>query len=434
MNYLDSRRGPSTPLNEVSLRLLVIGINYAPEHAGIAPYTTQVCEHMAAQGHKVYVLSGIPSYPSWEVSREYKWRLAVEEERDGLQVRRLRHYVPARQTAIRRGLYEMTYGVHVLLDRLPWRPDVIFAVTPSLLGACAGAIMASRMNVPLGIWVQDLMGLAAKESGVSGGGRVADLTYRVERWVLRRGQRVIVINEAFRCQLITSGIPAGRVTLVPNWAHVRNPKRERSKMRAELGWPDDEFIVLHTGNMGNKQGLENAVRAARLADIHALRVRFVLLGDGSQRSRLEQAGQGVERLQFLDPVCDEIYAEVLSAADALLINERETVFNMSLPSKLTSYFAAGRPVIAAVSRDGTTARELLRAQAGMVAEPNNPKELLETALALMLDPDTNSKYAVNARLYARRNLEKSASLRRVEELILDLADASNQLGARATGL
>jgi glycosyltransferase involved in cell wall biosynthesis len=205
-------------------------------------------------------------------------------------------------------------------------------------------------------------------------------------------------------------------------------------MRAELGWPDDEFIVLHTGNMGNKQGLENAVRAARLADIHALRVRFVLLGDGSQRSRLEQAGQGVERLQFLDPVCDEIYAEVLSAADALLINERETVFNMSLPSKLTSYFAAGRPVIAAVSRDGTTARELLRAQAGMVAEPNNPKELLETALALMLDPDTNSKYAVNARLYARRNLEKSASLRRVEELILDLADASNQLGARATGL
>src|SRR3954447_23139003 len=94
-------------------RVLVVGINYAPEHTGIAPYTTQACEFLGSLGADVRVLTGVPHYPSWSVPREFRFRLRTRETRNGIDLRRLRHTVPRRQTALRRGLYEATYGLQV---------------------------------------------------------------------------------------------------------------------------------------------------------------------------------------------------------------------------------------------------------------------------------------------------------------------------------
>jgi colanic acid biosynthesis glycosyl transferase WcaI len=399
---------------------MVVGINYSPEHSGIAPYTTQACEHLASAGHNVLVLTGVPSYPSWTVSAAYRWRWAVEEECNGLRIRRLRHYVPTRQSAIRRGLYEATFGARVLAEQLPWRPDIVLAVVPSLLGAYAAARIAERTRAPLGLWIQDLMGLATKQSGISGSGSVAHLTDRLERWVLAKACGIAVINDSFTSYLCDIGIPKERITLIPNWSHVRQSTQNRRTTREQLGWGSDEFVMLHAGNMGYKQGLENVVEAARLADGKGAGVRFVLLGDGSQRQMLKKVGLGVTRLQFIDPVSEERYADVLAAADALLINERATVINMSLPSKLASYFAAGRAVVAATPSTGGTAQEIRYARAGINVEPGDPSGLLDGVLTFATDPEAVLAYGKNARQYAYDNLQKAASLRRLEHFIDDL--------------
>ncbi len=143
-----------------------------------------------------------------------------------------------------------------------------------------------------------------------------------------------------------------------NWSHVGEATTPRDEVRRRLGWGPDQIVALHSGNMGLKQGLENVVEAARLATIEAPEVRFVLMGDGSQKDALVDQGKTVPALSFLPPAEQADFPDVLAAADVLLVNERASAVDMSLPSKLTSYLRAGRPVIAAVPSGGGTAAEV----------------------------------------------------------------------------
>src|SRR5438270_13568418 len=101
------------------LRILIVGINYAPEHAGIAPYTTEAAEYWASQGHEVRVLTGVDHYPHWSVPKDMKARRRLRERRNGVDVVRLKHYVPNRQTALRRARYAVTFGLHVFASKPP---------------------------------------------------------------------------------------------------------------------------------------------------------------------------------------------------------------------------------------------------------------------------------------------------------------------------
>jgi colanic acid biosynthesis glycosyl transferase WcaI len=391
-------------------RVLVVGINSAPEHTGIAPYTTQACEHLVAQGADVYVLTGVPHYPHWTTPAKYRRRVWFEEIHHGVPIRRLRHFVPANQSAITRGTYEATFGLQVAVQKLPWKPDVVLAVVPSLFGATAASFLARRHHARLVVWVQDLMGPATAQSGISGGHRITRFTGVVEHRLLRRADRVLVLNEGFRSYVTDAGVAPGKVEVVRNWSHVASSTADRAVTRARLGWQPDQVIALHTGNMGLKQGLENVVEAARLAGTDAPHVRFALLGDGSQREELELLGDGVPNLEFLPPASTEDYPDLLAAADVLLVNERASAAEMSLPSKLTSYFRAGRPVLAAVAADGSTAREVTVSGAGLLVEPEDPAALLK-GVEVLADPARTCTYAQAATLHLERYLTPAAVLR-----------------------
>jgi colanic acid biosynthesis glycosyl transferase WcaI len=401
-------------------RVLIIGINYAPEYCGIAPYTTTAAEHFVAHGDEVLVFTGVPHYPHWTVPDEFKHRLRLEERRAGVHVRRLRHFVPSRQSAWKRGLYEATFGAAVLAQRLPWRPDVVLAAVPSLLGAAAAAIVAGRENAPFGVWVQDLMGPAAAQSGISGGGQAAVVAHRMERWLLPRAAGVAVISDSFRSYVESLGVPPERLHRIPNWCHIEPPCGDRELIRKRLGWPDDVAVALHSGNMGLKQGLENIVQAARLAHSRGEKVRFVLMGDGSQRETLEALGAQLPTLDFVSPAPCEDYAETLAAADILLVNERVGVLDMSLPSKLTSYFIAGRPVVAAVHPDGGTAGEMRDSRAGYVVAGGQPEALLDMVCCVAKDPDLAARLGTRGRSYAQAHLNVQIAMKRFERFIESL--------------
>ena len=247
--------------------------------------------------------------------------------------------------------------------RLP-RPDAVLGVVPSLSGGIVARAAAARFRVPYGLIFQDLVGKAAEQSGVAGGGRVSGVVRTAEGWAARGASAVGVISEGFRPYLESMGVDPARIRRLRNWTHTGEATIERAAMRAELGWPDDAVVCLHAGNMGYKQGLDNVVEAARLAQRAAPGARspllFVLMGDGNQRNSIARlaAKYALTNVRILPLQPAETFASVLAAADILLINQRGSVDDMSLPSKLTSYFASGRPVVAAAAAHSETAREL----------------------------------------------------------------------------
>src|SRR3954452_14132841 len=404
--------------------VLVVGINYAPEPTGIAPYTTGVAEHLAESAASVEVLTGVPHYPAWDVPRSYRRRLRRNEIVGGVEVRRLRHYVPSAQSALKRALYEATFLAHAQSVRPRSRPDVVIAVTPSLGGPRAGATIARRYGVPLVVIVQDLMAKAASQSGISGGGSVAGVTARIERSTLLAADRVLIVSESFRETLHAYGVADERIGVLPNWTHITPVPIDQNDARARLGWDADPFTVVHTGNMGLKQDLGNVVEAARhLADRQ--NVAFVFVGDGSQRRQLEAQAADLENVRFVEPLSSDQYPLALAAADVLLVNERATVGDMSLPSKLTSYLTAGKPVLAATWPGGSTGQELARTSgAALRVDPGYPKALADAVLHLQADPLTRSAMGDAARAYATARLGRGRSMTALDQTLAELFDAA----------
>ncbi len=209
--------------------------------------------------------------------------------------------------------------------------------------------------------------------------------------------------------------------MIRNWTHLPAlPTADVVSVRRSYGWSDDEIVVVHTGNMGVKQGLEHVVDAGRLAHLQDSRVRFILVGNGSQRDELQQriAGQATTT-QILPPLDDLSFGEILQSADILLVNELPGVAEMAVPSKLTSYFASGRPVLAASDASGITAQEVHAAEAGIVVPAGDPAALLAGARRLAADRQAAARLGANGRRYRETVLAEASAIQRFDSLLGD---------------
>jgi glycosyltransferase involved in cell wall biosynthesis len=407
------------------IQVLIIGINYRPELSGIGPYTAGLAEHLAAQGNRVTVITGIPHYPGWRIGPGTHRELVRDELIDDVRVIRAAHYVPAVQNAARRALYEATFGLTGLIaSRGVSRPDAILGVVPSLSGGVLAKLLGRRFSAPYGLLFQDLMGPAASQSGIAGGALVARATVRAERWSAAEARAIGVVSTSFVPYLASFGVPPGRILHVPNWSRRAEPSLSVDAVRARFGWADDRQVVVHAGNMGLKQGLEQVVDAARMAADRGDPVRFVLSGDGSQADAIRAAAHGLDNMDVLGLQPDGLHASLLAAADVLLLSERASQIDMSLPSKLTSYHAAGRPIVAAVPLAGGTASEIERSGAGIVVPAGRPEMLLDALGRLRREPSVAAELASAGPAYAEAHTSARACLARGENLVRRIASGS----------
>lgn len=399
----------------------MVGLNFPPEPAGIAPYTGGLASGLSASGIDVSVITTFPHYPSWSFGTSRPPSSAMETVA-GCSVRRLRHRLPARPGGLSRLLSEVSFGARAAAQR--WRrPDVLVLVSPALFSS-AIALARTRLSsrgTPVVTWVQDLYSLGLRETG-TGHGLGVRVVAAVERWVLKRSSTVVVIHDRFKRTVVDEfGVPASKVVVMRNWTHVEPPAvADRVGARRALGWSSDETIVLHAGNMGVKQALGNVVEAARSARDRGLPIRFVLLGDGNQRAKLKRLAAGVENLEFLAPLPDDEFAAALNAADVLLVNEAPGVSGMAVPSKLTSYFATGVPVLAATDAGSVTRSEVLSAGAGIVVAAGKPSDLVDGVLALTEDTSARERYGRAARAYRAEHLTTTAALGRFQSILHEL--------------
>lgn len=408
-------------------RVLILGLNYSPETTGIAPYTRSVARGLLKLGMPLKVVTTFPHYPEWRF-REEDAEWSRQETIEGVSVSRVRHYLPDKPVSVKRLLSEVSFGLRLLAVR--WgRPDVVVMVSPALFST---AIAMLRLRFSWSrprtvIWVQDLYSLGVTEIQ-TGGGAVARIIRWVESRTLRAASHVVVIHPRFaRYVNQVLGVDAGRVEIVRNWTHLGSaPAVDVHATRQQLGWPTAESVVLHAGNMGAKQGLENVVDAARIAEEQGLPLRFVLLGDGNQRDVLESYGEGAARLQFLKSFDDVGFQSAMRSADILLVNEKPGVSEMAVPSKLTSYFSSGRPVVAATDPTGATAEEITAANAGLVVNAGDPQALLNACLKLRTDPQLAETLGANGQRYRAEVLSEEAAIERFAALIREEASLAHR--------
>jgi glycosyltransferase involved in cell wall biosynthesis len=218
--------------------------------------------------------------------------------------------------------------------------------------------------------------------------------------------------------VIGLGVESKRINQILNYSARTIASEDKSNARRKFGWASDDFVVIHTGNMGAKQDLENVVRAADALTGES-KIKIYLVGHGNQESILKALCNGKRNIAVMPAVSDKDYSALLSAADLLLVNERSTQMEMSLPSKLTSYLYSERPVLAAVPRGGATWK-FLDGVAELV-EAGDPKTLAKKIEELSQNQIRLDELAKLGSEFAKKHLDpevgRAKYLRWVEDLI-----------------
>ena len=190
-------------------------------------------------------------------------RLPLSETHNGVKIRRRWHYVPRLQTAAHRAAYEsslLAFGLTAFPPR--WKADVIVGTCPTIATGVLAATASRIYRAPYGLVFQDLVGLAAEQSGVTGGARVARFVQRTELGLAERAAAVGIIAEGFRPYFVEDGVPPSKVVRLRNWTRRVEPTESAEETRKRFGWDPDDFVCVHGGNMGHKQGLDNLLDAA----------------------------------------------------------------------------------------------------------------------------------------------------------------------------
>jgi len=388
------------------VRILVYGLNFAPELSGVGKYTAEMTELLAARGHDVRVVCAPPYYPHWRVQDGYRaWRYRHNRWR-GIDVWRAPLWVPTRPGGLARLVHLASFALAslpLLARQIAWRPQIVMLIAPTLSCAPGALVLARAVRAKTWLHVQDFEVDAAFGLGLLSGGRAARVARAVERRLLRRFDRVSSISARMVERVVDKGVDAARALCLPNWVDTDAifPLSSPSVYRQRLGIPADRTVVLYSGNMGAKQGIEMladvAVALASRADIH-----FVFCGDGAAKRELAARCASLPNCRLLPLQPAGMLNELLNVADIHLLPQRNDAADLVMPSKLTGMLASGRAIVA-MARPGTSLFDVV-AHHGVAVPPEDGDALAATLVALAADPERRAALGRAARDYAVRTL------------------------------
>jgi len=399
------------------LKILVYGINYFPELTGIGKYTGEMSEWLSSRGHFVRVVTAPPYYPEWKVKDGYSSARYQRQCLGGVDVWRCPVWVPTSPTGLKRIIHLASFAFSssfVMLRQVVWKPDVILVVEPPLFCAPMTLICSWLSGSCAWLHVQDFEIDAAFDLGVIRSAQLKNLTSLVESWLMGGFSRVSTISQQMFLRLSDKGVDSNRCVLFPNWVDVEMiyPLQSASSFRSELGISESDIVVLYSGNMGEKQGLEMIIEVAkRLSDRQD--IVFVMCGHGAAYGRLRESAKGLRNMCWIPLQPLDRLNELLNLADVHLLPQRGDVADLVMPSKLTGMLASGRPVLATALKD--TQVSIVVENKGIVVPPDDVEGFTEALVVLADNPELRWKFGENARDYAVKYLGQDAVLGRFEE-------------------
>lgn len=399
----------------MTMKILLLSLNYAPEQIGIGPFSAGWAEHLARAGHRVTVVTAQPYYPAWRIAAGHRnrWRRTVE---NGVEIVRCPHFVPRRPTGMKRVLHHASFAFAatwpMLARAIVGRPDLVVAVAPSLIAVPVARFAALLAGAKSWLHVQDFELEAALATGLLGEGFLLNVASRLERTMLASFDVTSTISLQMCRKLAAKGVPEERIRELRNWADIDaiRPLDQPSPLRDE--WQiSASHVALYSGNIANKQGIDLVLDAARILRGRG-DIQFVICGNGPDRARLEASAADLPNVCFRDLQPRERLADLLGLASVHLLPQIAGVADLVLPSKLANMFASGRPVVATADPGTGIADEV--SGAGVAVPPGDAVAFADAIASLLRDPQRRARLGQAARIKAERNWARTAILQRCD--------------------
>ena len=399
------------------MHVLVVTQYFWPENFRI----NDIVSGLHERGHRITVLTGHPNYPSGQFTHGYRGRRVETEQYGGIRVVRVPMLPRGKGSGLMLALNYLSFALSAsLLGPVLVREafDAIFVYEPSPMTVGFPAMaMKRRTRRPLLFYVQDLW----PESLVATGFVTSPVALRAVEQMVRviyaACDQVLVTSRAFTPRVQRLGVPAGRIKYFPQYAEAfYRPLPADPDWAAQRGIPTG-FKVMFAGNMGSAQDLMTVVQAAALTP----ELQWVFVGDGSVKAELKAfvASRRLSNVHFLGSFPTEAMPELLAQADALLVSlTADELFTLTVPAKLQSSLASGRPILASLSGEGA---DIVRESgAGVTSVPGDPASLAQAATTLAALPaEDRAAMARSGRAYFEQHFNREHLLSELESLLHD---------------
>lgn len=394
------------------MKVLVVCQHYWPENFRV----TEICEALVKRGHQVTALVGLPNYPSGVIPQEYKRFRNRRQERNGVEIRRC-FEIGRRPGKLGLAVNYVSYMTSASLKALFLKRDydVIYAFSTSpVLMSLPAALLRCFVRKQYMIYVLDIWPACLAAMHVYEGSMLYAFMKRVSRWVYGKADRIIYSSKRFQTYLEdVHGIAVRDDDYMPQFADdiFREPLPPAAA--------SENVNLVFAGNIGKVQAVEVLIYAAALLVNEP--VRWHIVGDGSNEDACRTLAASLsleDRVVFYGRRPLEDMPAIYAMADAMLVSMRDDVsVNDTLPGKVQSYMAAGRPVLGSIA--GETAYVISQAQCGFCAPPNNPEAFAQTVRAFLKAPD-RQQMGRNGRAYYDAHFTKQEHMDKLEQLLLSM--------------
>lgn len=398
------------------MKVLIHTMYYLPDFGSAPVLMDELARYLAGAGHEVEVVTTLPR----ERGGEFRGLAYSRREAGGVAVKRF--WAPASPSPLGRLLAWNVFTLGALVNLLSVRRgDVLFLRTPPLqLGFPAFWARALRRARVL-VNVQDIHPDLAIESGLLRNPAGIRFAKALERWVYGLADRVVVISDGFARNLRAKGVPDAKLAVLPNWVDTDflrpGPKDNLVSRRYGL---QDKFVVMYSGtiSISSDRALGRTLEAAALL-AGERDVLFVVVGEGLRKEAVREkaAALGLANVLFLPFVPYPELPDLLASSDVLLVPLDKDKSDLSVPSKLYTFLAAGRPVLG-LAAPGSEVAELLRTHdCGLAAPPDDPVAIAAAVRELARSPERRRDLGANAREFVVRGFAKDKVLGAYDALL-----------------
>ena len=415
------------------MNLIVLCPHFEPDVAPTGAVMTRIAHELIERGHRLHLITALPWYQRHAIEPGWGGRLVRTERTEWGRISRVNPFptdkrnIPARAVAFG-GFTALATAVGMAS---PIRPDAVLAMSPPLTLGPAGAAVARARRIPLVFNIQDVFPDVAIELGLLSGDRAIAGARWLERTSYRLSDAVTVLSDDLADNVrtkITAGLSharaaqqAAKVRVIPNFVdteHIR-PEPPDNGYRAEYELVG-RSVVMYAGNVGLSQSLDLVILAARAFRDTRPEVMFVINGGGAARPELEQQAGDLPNVRFVDMQPLERLPEVLAAADIHVVPLRAGLARSSVPSKMYSILAAGRPIVASVDEGTEVARTVEQAGAGLAVHPDDPEAFIRALAELLDDPARRARMGEAAREFVVDWASPAAVAASYEQLFTEL--------------
>lgn len=394
--------------DEVKKKILVICQYYKPEPFRIS----DICEEMVRRGHEVQVVTGYPNYPEGILYDGYGKGKHIDEVINGVKVHRC-FTIPRETGIVKRMMNYYSYAASstayvlskdcVASDSKPF--DVVYCnqLSPVMM-ADAAIAYKKKYKVPVVMYCLDLWPESLIAGGITRESSIYKYYHHVSRRIYRQMDKILITSRMFSDYLRDEfAIKGNKIEYLPQYAEgifEQIPAREE----------DGEFNFMFAGNIGVVQSVETIIKAAELLKDEP--VKFHIVGGGTDLDRLQELSKDLENMFFYGRRPLEEMPEFYAKADAMLVTlAADPVLSLTLPGKVQSYMAVGKPIIGAI--DGETKFVIESAKCGFCGKADSSEELAENVKRFIGDVDRVTM-GENARKYYEENFEEGLFMDKLE--------------------